>query len=108
MKDWTRRHFEKLDNRRGYGFDKPYPKNNLRKIGAAYPAPMSSDASFGHSGFTGTFAWADPVTGILFLFFSNRIYPTRSNNMINHLKLRELIQETAYEILLKKDGEKGK
>jgi beta-glucosidase-like glycosyl hydrolase/CubicO group peptidase (beta-lactamase class C family) len=99
MKEWTRRHFEKLDNRRGYGFDKPYPRNNLRRFGEAYPAPMSSDASFGHSGFTGTFAWADPVTGILFLFFSNRVYPTRMNNMINHLKLRELIQQTAYEIL---------
>lgn len=101
MKEWTKRHFEKLDNRRGYGFDKPYPRNNLRAIGQAYPAPMASDASFGHSGFTGTFAWADPETGILFLFFSNRIYPTRENNMINHLKLRELIQETAYEILQK-------
>ena len=102
MEDWTSRHFEKTDNRRGYGFDKPYPRNNLRRFGEAYPAPLSSDASFGHSGFTGTFAWADPVTGILFLFFSNRVYPTRMNNEINHLKLRELIQETAYEILLKK------
>jgi len=101
MREWTRRHFEKLDNRRGYGFDKPYPQNNLRRIGEAYPAPMASDASFGHSGFTGTFAWADPVTGILFLFFSNRIYPTRENNMINHLKIRVFIQETAYEILQK-------
>ena len=101
MKEWTRRHFEKLNNRRGYGFDKPYPQNNLRKIGNAYPAPMSSDASFGHSGYTVTFAWADPKTGILFLFFSNRVFPTRANNMINHLKIRESIQQTAYEILLK-------
>lgn len=99
MKDWTRRHFEKLDNRRGYGFDKPYPRNNLRGIGTAYPAPLATDVSFGHSGFTGTFAWADPGTGILFLFFSNRVYPTRMNNTINHLKLRESIQQTAYEIL---------
>ena len=60
---------------------------------------MATDVSFGHSGFTGTFAWADPDSGILFLFFSNRVYPTRQNNMINHLKIRELIQETAYEIL---------
>ena len=63
---------------------------------------MSSDASFGHSGFTGTFAWADPKTGILFLFFSNRIYPTRDNNEINHLKLREAILEMTDEILEKK------
>ena len=101
MKDWTKRHFEKLDNRRGYGFDKPYPRNNLRAVGDAYPAPLCSDASFGHSGFTGTFAWADPETGILFLFFSNRIYPKRTNNLINQLNLRELIQQEAYELVKK-------
>jgi beta-glucosidase-like glycosyl hydrolase/CubicO group peptidase (beta-lactamase class C family) len=101
MKDWTKRHFEKLDNRRGYGFDKPYPRNNLRTVGDAYPAPLCSDASFGHSGFTGTFAWADPETGILFLFFSNRIYPKRTNNLINQLNLRELIQQEAYELVKK-------
>lgn len=100
IKDWTRRHFEKLHNRRGYGFDKPYPDNNLKKIGDAYPAPLCSDESFGHSGFTGTFAWADPVTGILFLFFSNRIYPKRTNNLINQLNLRELIQQEAYKMAL--------
>jgi len=105
MKEWTSRHFEKLDNRRGYGFDKPFPRNSLRKTGSTYPAPQSSDASFGHSGFTGTFAWADPVKGVLFLFFSNRVYPTRENNMLNHLKLRESIQKMAYEILKKGDKE---
>lgn len=101
MKEWTSRHFEKSANRRGYGFDKPKMMNNLKNLENAYPAPMCSDASFGHSGYTGTFAWADPKTGILFLFFSNRVYPTRANNLINHLKLRETIQQTAYEIILK-------
>jgi len=101
MKDWTRRHFEKTGNRRGYGFDKPNPHNNLKSVASAYPAPLVSDASFGHSGYTGTFAWADPGTGILFLFFSNRIYPTRANNLINQLNLREAIQETVYEIVQK-------
>lgn len=101
LKEWTSRHFEKSNNRRGYGFDKPYPRNDSGK-NKTYPAPMSSDASFGHSGFTGTFAWADPKTGILFLFFSNRIYPTRDNNEINHLKLREAILEMADEIIEKR------
>ena len=102
MKEWTSRHFEKTDNRRGYGFDKPYPRNNLNKLENAYPAPLASDASFGHSGYTGTFAWADPKTGMLFLFFSNRVYPTRANNLINRLNIRESIQQLAYEIILKK------
>jgi CubicO group peptidase (beta-lactamase class C family) len=101
MRDWTRRHFEKLNNRRGFGFDKPHPGNNLSKVENAYPAPLCSDASFGHTGFTGTFAWADPVTGILFLFFTNRIYPTRANHQLTSLNLRESIQQMAYEILLK-------
>ncbi len=101
MRDWTRRHFEKLSNRRGYGFDKPHLGNNLSKVEDAYPAPLCSDASFGHTGFTGTYAWADPVTGILFLFFSNRIYPSRTNHLLTRLNLRETIQQMAYEILQK-------
>jgi len=103
VKEWTSCHFEKLNNRRGYGFDKPYPRNNLKKLEDAYPAPLASDVSFGHSGYTGTFAWADPKTGILFLFFSNRVYPTRANNIINHLNIRESIQQIAFEIILKGD-----
>ena len=99
MKDWTRRHFEKLHNRRGYGFDKPWPGNNLSTGEKSYPAPLCSDASFGHTGFTGTYAWADPVTGILFLFFSNRVFPTRDNHQLNRLNLRESIQQMAYKIL---------
>ena len=99
MKEWTRRHFDKLHNRRGYGFDKPTPNNSLNSGEKSYPAPLCSDASFGHTGFTGTYAWADPVTGILFLFFSNRVYPTRENHMLNRLNLREAIQQAAYEIL---------
>jgi len=99
MKEWTRRHFEKLKNRRGYGFDKPHQGINFDNFEGGYPAPLCSDASFGHTGFTGTYAWADPVSGILFLFFSNRIYPTRTNHLLNQLNLREEIQEMAYEIL---------
>ena len=101
MKEWTRRHFQKSGNRRGYGFDKPNPGNSLRKIKDAFPAPLCSDSSFGHTGFTGTFAWADPKTGILFLFFSNRIFPSRENHLINQLNLREAIQQMACEILQK-------
>jgi len=99
MKEWTTRHFEKLNNRRGFGFDKPGPGNSLRSGEHSYPAPLCSDVSFGHTGFTGTYAWADPGTGILFLFFSNRIYPTRNNHLLNQLNLRESIQQAAYQIL---------
>ena len=99
MKEWTTRHFEKQHNRRGFGFDKPGPGNNLSSGEHSYPAPLCSDVSFGHTGFTGTYAWADPGTGILFLFFSNRIYPSRNNHLLNQLNLRESIQQAAYQIL---------
>ncbi len=106
MKEWTKRHFANLNNRRGYGFDKPSIHNISKTTYASYPATMPSDSSFGHSGFTGTFAWADPETGILFLFFSNRIYPTRLNNQINHLNIRETIQEMAYKIVQQAESDR--
>jgi len=97
LKDWTSRHFESNGNRRGYGFDKPVINNYTKKLDDAYPAPLVSDESFGHSGYTGTWAWADPKNGLLYLFFSNRVYPTRNNNAINKLNLRILIQQAVYQ-----------
>lgn len=97
MRDWTSRHFEANGNRRGYGFDKPYLHNNSNNIYDAYPAPLCSDESFGHTGYTGTFAWADPPNGILFLFFSNRVYPSRTNNKLTQLNLRILLQQAVYQ-----------
>jgi CubicO group peptidase (beta-lactamase class C family) len=97
LKDWTSRHFLQNGNRRAYGFDKPVPNNYLKNVFDSYPAPEVSDASFGHSGFTGTFAWADPKSGILYLFFSNRVYPTRENNKLTQLNLRILLQDAVYQ-----------
>jgi beta-N-acetylhexosaminidase len=99
LKDWTSRHFESNGNRRGYGFDKPLPHNYTKNLNDAYPAPLVSDESFGHSGYTGTWAWADPKNGLLYLFFSNRVYPTRENNKINQLNLRILVQQAVYQAL---------
>lgn len=99
VREWTKSHFEKYGNRRGYGFDKPNTHCGKGTTASSYPASMASRESFGHSGFTGTFVWADPKTGILFLFFSNRIYPTRNNHLISHMRLRESTQEVFYEMI---------
>ena len=99
MKDWTSRHFESTGNRRGYGFDKPALNNFAKNLYDAYPAPLCSDQSFGHSGYTGTWAWADPKNGLLYLFFSNRVYPTRENNKLTQLNLRILVQQAVYQAL---------
>ena len=53
MKEFTRCQFCANDNRRGLGFDKPVPKGEEVR-------PASVFLSFGHTGFTGTMAWADP------------------------------------------------
>jgi len=108
MKDWTHRHFEKNGNRRAYGFDKPVPNNSLKNVYDAYPSPLSSDESFGHSGYTGTFAWADPKSGLLYLLFTNRVYPTRENNKLTQLNMRVLLQQTAYQSLYQNEIEKPK
>ena len=44
-------------NRRGIGFDKPEVDPSVKFY---TPAKQSSMRSFGHTGFTGTFVWADP------------------------------------------------
>ena len=82
-------------NHRGYGFDKP--TNDADNGGAA--GDRCSALAFGHQGFTGTCAWADPATGIVFVFLSNRVYPTAENTKINKLNVRTVAQDYIYEAL---------
>lgn len=81
-------------NRRGIGFDKPEvdPKVKLYT-----PAKQSSMQSFGHTGFTGTFAWADPENQLVVIFLSNRVYPDASNNKLSQNDIRTKIHELLYE-----------
>lgn len=82
-------------SRRAYGFDKPE-----KEPGDGGPASqLCSKAAFGHQGFTGTCAWADPETGITFIFLSNRIYPSAENKLINRLDVRTKAQTYIYEAL---------
>jgi len=82
------------ESRRGLGFDKPEKNNKTRK--EPYPSLSPSQATFGHTGFTGTCVWADPENGILFIFLGNRVYPTRDSKAFNALNLRPNIQEAIY------------
>lgn len=82
-------------SRRGLGFDKP----NAEKYDGGPSARQSSGYTFGHQGFTGTCAWADPATGVVFVFLSNRVYPNADNNAINRLATRTTVQEAIYEAL---------
>ncbi|MDT0552458.1 glycoside hydrolase family 3 N-terminal domain-containing protein [Urechidicola vernalis] len=82
------RHFLDEDVRRGLGFDKPQlDDESMATCGCM------SDKSFGHSGFTGTYAWADPKTQLVYVFLSNRVYPTMDNNKLGEENIRTEIQQ---------------
>jgi CubicO group peptidase (beta-lactamase class C family) len=97
INEFTRIQFPENENRRGLGFDKPLIDNYKNKLMDAYPAVSASKSSFGHSGYTGTFAWADPESGILFLFMSNRVHPTRENSKLYDLNIRTAMHQAIYE-----------
>jgi len=78
-------------NRRGLGFDKPQLDDSLPTCGCV---PMSS---FGHSGFTGTYVWADPENKIVYVFLSNRTFPTMENKMLSQYNIRTEVQRVIYE-----------
>ncbi|WP_118975860.1 serine hydrolase domain-containing protein [Taibaiella koreensis] len=87
--------FRSSISRRAYGFDKPE-----KARGDGGPASdLCSKTTFGHQGFTGTCAWADPENGITFIFLSNRVYPSADNGLINSLKVRFKAQSYIYEAL---------
>ena len=96
LKEFTKVQFPENDNRRGLGFDKPLLNNMTLPITNAYPAVDASAESFGHSGFTGTFIWADPINQLVFIFLSNRVYPTRNNRNLYELNIRPQLHQLFY------------
>lgn len=80
------------NSRRALGFDKPETDESK-----ANPCSDNTPPSaFGHTGFTGTCAWADPDTKTIFVFLSNRIYPSASNNKLVKMNLRTKLQQIVY------------
>jgi CubicO group peptidase (beta-lactamase class C family) len=79
--------------RRGLGFDKPVPvnpKNNQFCISAP-------PATYGHTGYTGTCCWVDPVNRLVYVFLSNRTYPNDGVNKLSKMGIRSKIQEVIYQ-----------
>ncbi len=97
MNEFTRIQYPENQNRRGLGFDKPYINNHENELKDAYPAVSASPNSFGHSGYTGTFTWVDPNNKLLFIFFSNRVHPTRDNSKLYDLNLRPALHQAIYD-----------
>jgi beta-N-acetylhexosaminidase len=63
---------------RGLGWDTKSSGSSAGKIFSTY--------SFGHTGYTGTSVWADPLRNIAVVFFTNRVYPTRNNLKISRVR----------------------
>lgn len=93
MKAFNKCYYCEEEVRRGVGFDKPQLVESGPTCGCV------SMTSFGHSGFTGTFTWADPEEEIVYVFLSNRTYPFADNRKIIKSNLRSTIQEVIYEAL---------
>jgi CubicO group peptidase (beta-lactamase class C family) len=92
----TQYQFPELKNRRGIAFDK---LDFDKKISNG---PQSASAeSYGHSGFTGTFTWVDPKYNMVYVFLSNRVYPTRDNGKIGTLNIRTEVGEAIYKSMKK-------
>ncbi|MGB4742505.1 MAG: glycoside hydrolase family 3 N-terminal domain-containing protein [Flavobacteriaceae bacterium] len=87
-------HYCDEENRRGIGFDKPQLEDEGPTCGCL------SMTSFGHSGFTGTYAWADPEEEIVYVFLANRTYPKSDINRLSEENIRTEIQRLIYESIL--------
>lgn len=90
LNQFNKRYFQ--NNRRGLGWDKKGEEKSVA-------SKLASDASFGHSGFTGTMVWADPRDQLVYVFLSNRIYPDANNWRLSKLKTRTRIHDVIYESL---------
>lgn len=83
----------KHGNHRGLAFDKTHSSNRSGR------APEMSKSAFGHTGFTGTCAWADPETNIVYIFLSNRLHPSVRNRKLFSQRIRARIHQVVYSAL---------
>ena len=72
---------------------------DTRSVTGSSSGHYFSMKSFGHTGFTGTSIWVDPVANMAVIFLTNRVHPTRSNKALPrfrsvlHDAVREALQE---------------
>jgi beta-glucosidase-like glycosyl hydrolase/CubicO group peptidase (beta-lactamase class C family) len=81
--------------RRGIGFD----MKELDETASQNMSPLAGSNTFGHLGFTGTCVWADPDKNLIFIFLSNRTYPTMENPKLGDGNYRPKLQGIVYRAL---------
>ncbi len=99
LKEYSSYQFPELEIRRGLGFDKPL-LGEYDGTAEDYPCPGASPSSFGHSGFTGTIVWADPENEISYVFLCNRVYTTRTNQLLYEMNIRTNILQSVYDSII--------
>lgn len=92
---FNHRYYTEEGVRKGIGFDKPQLNENIKAT-----CGCVSDSSFGHSGFTGTYTWADPESEIVYVFLSNRIFPTAENMDLVKYNIRTEIQQLVQDAII--------
>lgn len=73
---WTSR--QDADTSRALGWDTPSGRSSAGRF--------FSPRSFGHTGFTGTSIWIDPVKDMYVVLLTNRVNPTRENTRVFRLR----------------------
>jgi beta-N-acetylhexosaminidase len=81
-----------FSTRRGIGFD----MKELDEKQTANMSVLAGKNTFGHLGFTGICVWADPDKNLIFIFLSNRTYPTMENNKLISGDFRPRLQSLVY------------
>ncbi|MBX2814879.1 MAG: serine hydrolase [Saprospiraceae bacterium] len=93
---FTTRH--KRSTRRAVGFD----MKELRKSKPCNISEECSNLTFGHYGFTGTGVWIDPAQDLIFIFLSNRTFPSMKNNLLHKEDYRSKVQSAVYRAIVDK------
>lgn len=75
--------------------------NRLARNGKPSPkVPKAALSTYGHTGFTGTCFWIDPTHHIVYVFLSNRVAPTRWNNRLSAMDIRNKVLSAVYDAML--------
>lgn len=91
VRQFTAKQF--ASSRRGLGWDKP-EFGEWNSPASRYASPRT----FGHTGFTGTCLWIDPEFNLVYIFLSNRVFPDRSDKLIQ-TNIRSRIQDVIYKAI---------
>ncbi len=79
------------DSDRALGWDTKSPENSSA-------GQFFSPNSYGHTGFTGTSIWIDPERELFIVLLTNRVHPTRENNL--HRKARPAVADAVVKGLI--------